>query len=88
MPDDGFGYIPGWFCHTYDNIVPSTSFEENKALFMIGADGKPDQHQLCPTHPEVMRRAVEKVRQAIQANHDPGRRLISIAQNDYHYFCQ
>ncbi len=85
--DDGFGYLRGWFCHTYENIFPRSAFGDHPEVFMIGADGARDSRQLCPSHPEVRRRAVEKVLAALRADSDPRRTLVGMSQNDYTVWC-
>ncbi len=85
--DDGFGYLPGWFCHTYDKIIPQTDFGTKPECFMIDEHGNRNQRQLCPSNPEVQKLAREKVLQALRNNKNPQRNLVSFSQNDYPIYC-
>ncbi len=85
--DDGFGYLSGWFCHTYDNIIPQTDFAAKPECFMVDEHGKRNQRQLCPSNPEVQRLAREKVLEALRNNKNPQRNLVSFSQNDYPIYC-
>ena len=44
-----------------------------------------ERTQLCLTNPDVLRIAIEKVKQALREN--PGSRLISVSQNDWYNNC-
>ena len=87
MFDDGFGYVPGWFAHTYEKIYSQENFSKHPEYFMMDKEGKRNKRQLCPSNLEVRRLAVLKVREALRNNRDPGKFLISISQNDRKMYC-
>ncbi len=83
---DHFDHPHDWFCHTYGKIVPMTDFGRTPELFAV-VNGKPSNTMICPTHPENIRRAIELVRKAMDAN--PNKSFFSIAENDGGYpYCQ
>ena len=67
----------------YDLISPQKYFAEHPEYFAL-VDGarRADHAQLCLTHPEVLRLAVERVRQWIREH--PDAVIFSVSQNDYH----
>ena len=79
-------YFP--FVHSfYDLISPQKYFAEHPEYFAL-VDGvrRADHAQLCLTHPEVLRLAVERVRQWIREH--PDAVIFSVSQNDYHGYCE
>jgi len=85
--DDGFGFLPGWFCHTYEKIYSSQNFQEHPEYFMMDAKGQRDSHQLCPSNPTVRQLAIAAVRKVLAKNHDPKKRLVCVAENDTPIYC-
>jgi len=77
-----FDHVDGWFCHTYDNICPMSEFATNSELFAKDSEGTPFNTQICPTHPEIIRRAKERVIAALEANKRKDATVIAIAEND------
>lgn len=77
-----FGHVDGWFCHTYENICPKTDFSKHPELFSKDKEGKPSKGQLCPVHPEVIKRAQERVFAALKNNKREDVSLVSIAEFD------
>ncbi len=77
-----FNHIDGWFCHTYENICGMEEIAEHPELFARAANGDVINTQLCPTHPEIRRRAVERASAALRANRNPEAYLLSITEND------
>lgn len=82
-----FGYLHGWFCHSYESIFPRSSFSEKPDVFMLDEKGKRDSQQLCPSNPLVRETAVAAVLKALRANRDPSRTLVGMSQNDYPIWC-
>jgi len=80
-------YVPGWFVHTYDRILPGTpeNFAACPDCFMLDEDGTRSARQLCPTHPRVVERAIAAVQQALAAHPDAD--LIDVSQNDIRGYC-
>ena len=88
-PEQGgnLSYAPGWFVHTYTNILASTdaNFEACPECFMLDEDGTRSSRQLCPTHPHVVELAITRVRELLEAH--PDAELVSVSQNDIRGFC-
>jgi hypothetical protein len=80
-------YVKGWWCHTYDKLFPRHRFNERRDLFMVGVDGKKSQNQLCPSNPEVIRMAEEKILEALKSNKIPEASFISLSQGDHPCYC-
>jgi hypothetical protein len=83
----GMTYVPGWFVHTFDNIIsPDEYFDSNPEYFsMVNGERKKEFSQLCLTNPDVLRIAVEKVGNALR--NAPGSNIISVSPNDWYSFC-
>lgn len=77
-----------WFVHSFQPYIldPEEWFDEHPEYFSM-VDGKriKERTQLCLTNPDVLRIAIEKVKQALREN--PGSRLISVSQNDWYNNC-
>ena len=88
-PEQGgnLSYAPGWFVHTYTNILASTdaNFEACPECFMLDEDGTRSSRQLCPTHPHVVELAIARVGEVLGAH--PEAELVSVSQNDIRGFC-
>ncbi len=81
--DPSFNHVPGWFCHTYANICPMAERESHPELFAQKPEGGIIPQQLCPTHPENLRRAVERVLETLRAGKSNSHSyIISITEND------
>ena len=77
-----FNHVDKWFCHTYANICPMSEFKDHPELFAKLPNGKPFNTQLCPTHPEIVKRAITKVKDALKNNKNKDATYISISEND------
>ena len=77
-----FNHVKNWFCHTYERICPMSEFKKHPDLFAKRANGKPFNTQICPTNPEIVKRAVARVLSALRKNRDKDADLIAIAEND------
>ena len=78
----------GTFVHTFERILSAEEhFDAHPEWFSL-VNGKrvKTRTQLCLTHPEVRRRAVEAVRGWIRAN--PDATIFSVSQNDWHNACE
>jgi hypothetical protein len=69
------------FVHTFhDLLAPSDYYEEHPEYFMLGEDGKRNTHQLCTTHPDVVRIVTESAKRHLKAS--PNARIISVSKMD------
>ncbi|MFH1571089.1 MAG: DUF4838 domain-containing protein [Gemmatimonadota bacterium] len=88
-PEQGgnLSYAPGWFVHTYNQILASndSNFTACPECFMLDADGTRSVRQLCPTHPHVVERAIDRVTEVLEAH--PEAELVSVSQNDIRGYC-
>ncbi len=79
-----------WFVHSFQTIMPPEIYAKEHPEYYALVDGerptKTQRFQLCLTHPEVLKIAIERVREALKAN--PGKTIISISQNDWGGNCQ
>lgn len=74
-------FVPDYFVHTLVNkiVTPKEYFAGHPEYFaLVGKERKPTQ--LCLTHPEVRRLALEQVRRELRAH--PECTVISVSQND------
>lgn len=80
-------YAPGWFVHTYNQILASTdeNYEACPDCFMLDEDGTRSSRQLCPTHPHVVELATARVGEVLDAH--PEAELVSVSQNDIRGYC-
>lgn len=77
-----FNHMQDWFCHTYGQICPMSEFAAHPDYFAKRADGTPFNTQLCPTHPEIVKRAKERAMAALQANKRQDVTFLSISECD------
>jgi hypothetical protein len=77
-----FNHVDKWFCHTYAQICPMSEFKKHPELFAKLPNGQPFNTQLCPTHPEIVKRAKERVKAALKSNKDKNATYISISETD------
>lgn len=82
----GVGYVPGWFVHTFEKMIPVSVYGETHPEYFAMVDGKrvirtDGRTQLCLTNPDVLKICTESVRAALKAH--PEARIISISQNDW-----
>lgn len=88
VPEEQGGRVDydGMFVHTHGQILPPDNyFKEHPDYFAQAADGKRTTAQLCPTHPEVVKIAIDYVRQVLRDN--PHTEIISVSKNDCQVSC-
>jgi hypothetical protein len=83
-PEDVFA--AGWYVHTFNKLVPRETLFAGHPEYFAWQNGKRVPDQLCPSHPEVLRLAVEKLRREMAAQ--PDRILWSVSQNDNFSYCR
>ncbi|MBQ8402715.1 MAG: DUF4838 domain-containing protein [Clostridia bacterium] len=92
IPEKLGGFLSyAWFVHSFERMVPPAVYgKEHPEFYAMLSDGTrpqtPERFQLCLTNPALLEVSIESVRQALQSN--PGARIISISQNDWHGNCQ
>ena len=69
----GVGYVPGWFVHTFENMIPVSVYGETHPEYFALVDGKrvirdSGRTQLCLTNPDVLKICIESVRAALKAH--------------------
>jgi len=88
VPEERGGHIDydGMFVHTAAQILPPGKyFKEHPDYFAQQADGTRTTAQLCPTHPEVVKIAIDYVRQVLRDN--PHTEIVSVSKNDCQVSC-
>jgi hypothetical protein len=88
VPEAQGGHVDydGMFVHTAAQIVPPDKyFKEHPDYFAQQADGTRSTAQLCATHPEVVKIAIEYVRQVLRDN--PHAEILSVSKNDCQVSC-
>lgn len=86
--EHGGRVVWGRFVHTFEQILnPADHFDAHPKWFsMVHGRRIRENTQLCLTHPEVRRIAVETVRRWIRER--PDATIVSVSQNDWHNPCQ
>ena len=88
IPEDiGGGISYAWFVHSFNTILhPDEYFDTHPEYFSM-VDGKRLREftQLCLTNPDVLRIAVQKVKEELRAK--PHCRIISVSANDWYNYC-
>jgi len=75
------------FVHTAHTLVPPGKyFKEHPQYFMLDNSGKRNAHQLCMTHPDVIRIATESVLRIMKDK--PHCEIISVSKTDGGRTCQ
>lgn len=77
-----FNHVDKWFCHTYEQICPMSEYKTHPELFAKDAAGKSFNTQICPTHPEIIKRAQARVKNALKNKKNKEAVYISISEND------
>jgi hypothetical protein len=78
-------YYP--FVHSFDALIPQDSFKEHPEYFpLINGQRKGGYVQRCLTNPDVVRLAIDQVRQWIRDH--PEANIFSVSQNDTGNNCQ
>lgn len=88
VPEEQGGHVDyaNMFVHTAAQMVPPDKyFKAHPDYFAQQADGKRTTAQLCPTHPEVVRIAIDYVRQVLRDN--PRTEIVSVSKNDCQVLC-
>ena len=76
----------GMFVHTAGQMVPADKyFKDHPDYFAQKADGQRTTEQLCATHPEVVKIAIDYVRQVLRDN--PHTEIVSVSKNDCQVSC-
>ncbi|HOX57247.1 MAG TPA: DUF4838 domain-containing protein [Candidatus Paceibacterota bacterium] len=76
----------GMFVHTHGQILPPDKYlKEHPDYFAQQADGNRTPAQLCATHPEVVRIAIDYVRKVLKEN--PDTEILSVSKNDCQVSC-
>lgn len=88
QPQQGGGIIFNPFVHSFNAIAdPETEFDAHPEFFsMVGGSRIKDKTQLCLTNPDVLQRAIEKVRQ--WATEGGPNCIVSVSQNDWENPCE
>jgi hypothetical protein len=88
VPEEQGGHMDyaGMFVHTAGQLVPPDKyFKDHPDYFAQAADGTRTTAQLCPTHPDVVKIAIDYVRQVLRDN--PHTEIVSVSKNDCQVSC-
>ena len=77
-----FNHVDKWFCHTYERICSMKEFKKHPEYFAKLPNGKPFNTQLCPSHPDIIKRAKERSLAALRKNKDKKAVYLSISETD------
>lgn len=75
-----------FLAHTFHDLVPKEKYWDTNPEYYEELKGKRQPTQLCLTNLDVLRIAIEKVREQIIAN--PGVRYVSVSQDDGWPLCE
>ena len=85
-----YGYSVSWIgaCHTFDRLIPPEKYyKAHPEWFSLRNDKrKAKDSQLCLTNKDMRDELIKNALKWLEKN--PHSRIISISQNDNHYFCQ
>jgi len=84
VTDDVFGR--GYYVHTFNRLVPWETYFADHPEYFSWMNGKRIKDQICLSHPEVLKIAVEKL--GIEMAAQPDRKVWSVSQNDNSSYCQ
>jgi hypothetical protein len=79
-------FAKGYDVHTFNKLVPWETYFTDHPEYFAWMNGKRIKDQLCPSNPEVIRLAIEKLRAEMAAQ--PETKLWSVSQNDNFSFCR
>ncbi|MGE5358405.1 MAG: DUF4838 domain-containing protein [Bacteroidales bacterium] len=84
VTDDVFGR--GYYVHTFNKLVPADEYFTTHPEYFAFVNGKRIRDQLCPSRPEVLALAIERLAAEMKAQ--PDRDVWSVSQNDNFSYCQ
>lgn len=84
VTDDVFGR--GYYVHTFNKLVPWEQYFGEHPEYYSWTNGKRIKDQLCLSHPDVLKIAIETLAAEIAAQ--PDRQVWSVSQNDNFSYCQ
>jgi hypothetical protein len=84
ITEDVFGR--GYYVHTFNRLVPWETYFAGHPEYFSWMNGKRIKDQLCLSHPDVLRLAVQTLAAEIAAQ--PDRQVWSVSQNDNFSYCQ
>lgn len=76
----------GYWCHSFDQLVPPSEYYESNPEFFAEINGNRVPTQLCLTNPEVLNITIRNLRKAIKEK--PDLKHWSVSQNDNVSYCQ
>jgi len=88
VPAEAGGYPRFWpsFVHTYDTLVPPSTYFQAHPEYYSEIGGKRQPFQLCTTNPEVRRLITEQVLAALRAK--PDTQIVDVSPNDRRDYCE
>jgi hypothetical protein len=81
--DDRFA--DGFYVHTFGKLIPREEYFETHPEYFAFLNGKRVNDQPCLTSPDVLRIAVERLRDEMAKQ--PDRKVWSVSQNDNYTYC-
>lgn len=79
-------FAEGYYVHTFHRLVPWQEYFGTHPEYFAEMNGKRIIDQLCPSHPEVLRIIVQKLRSEIPRQ--PDKKVWSVSQDDNFSYCQ
>jgi hypothetical protein len=79
-------FARGYSVHTFNKLVPRETLYAEHPEYFAWMNGKRIPDQLCPSHPDVLRLAIEKLRTEMAAQ--PDKKIWSVSQNDNSSYCR
>jgi len=83
VPEEWGGHMDydGLFVHTFHRLMPPDEyFGDCPEYFMLDSNGERITHQLCTTHPDVVRLVIASVREFLKQN--PHTEIVSVSKTD------
>jgi len=86
VPEEWGGHVDyALFVHTYNTLVPPDVYFDEHPEYFSELEGERRPVQLCLTQPDVLRIAVDKVREILRSK--PDSEIISVSPNDGRGYC-
>jgi len=78
-------FAEGYYVHTFHRLIPWQTYFKEYPEFFAFMNGKRIIDQVCPSHPEVLRIMVNKLRDEMKLQ--PDKQVWSVSQDDNFSYC-
>lgn len=79
-------FAEGYYVHTFHRLIPWQDYFGTHPEYFAEMNGKRIIDQLCPSHPEVLRIIVQKLRSEMPLQ--PDKKVWSVSQDDNFSYCR